>query len=119
MKLSLVIWLLKLLTRPVASDMTDLTWTRFLIQTLISAQYKMAQAMLTSIIIHNIVMRILQVVGGGGRKENGTQCNDVTLTDVISFVVVVDRTPNYCVKAKLQCRYRYLPRTTVPEILRK
>ena len=69
MKLSLVIWLLKLLTRPVASDMTDLTWTRFLIQTLISAQYKMAKAVLTSIIIHNIVMRILQVVGGVGERK--------------------------------------------------
>ena len=75
MKLSLVIWLLTLLTRPVASDMTDLTWTRFLIQTLISAQYKMAQAMLTSIII--------QVVWVVGENENGIQCNVSTLTDVM------------------------------------
>ena len=62
-------------------------------------------------------MHILQVVGVG---ENGIQCNVaiLTLTDWCYILCCCLHNSQllyyYCVY-KLQCRYRYLPRTTLPE----
>ena len=108
-----------------ATDTTVLHWPDQLtsgqwldlIQTWLPAQHKIAQAMLIGKIIHNIDMHISQVVGVG---EHGIQCNVaiLTLTDWCYILCCCLHNSQllyyYCV-CKLQCRYRYLPRTTLPE----